>query len=78
MTFRDDLRADKALQGLEFPAGKATVLDYARTRAAGVKTMNALEGLPDRSFSSKDDLVDAVPQEPEGRHRAGGENRREE
>lgn len=78
MTFRDDLRADKALQGLEFPAGKSAVLDYARTRAAGPKTMNALETLPDRSFSDKDDLVGAVPQEPEGRQRPGGTDRLEE
>lgn len=72
MTFRDDLRASKALQGLEFPANKQSVLDYARTRSVDEKTMQALETLPEDTFSSQDALVDAVVQEPEGEHRPGG------
>lgn len=72
MTFRDDLRAAKALQGLEFPADKPTVLEYARTRAATDKTLQALESVPYRTYENKDDLVDAVPQEPEGPEQPGG------
>ncbi|MDN5757641.1 MAG: DUF2795 domain-containing protein [Tomitella sp.] len=75
MTTRDDMRADKALQGMEFPADKAAVLDYARTRYEDAKTMQALEALPDRTYGSKDDLVDAVPQEPEGKDVPGGVDR---
>ncbi|HJA61191.1 MAG TPA: DUF2795 domain-containing protein [Candidatus Brevibacterium intestinavium] len=66
MTTRDELRAEKALQGLEFPASKSELIDYATERSATAKTLQALEALPDRRFESKDDVVEAVPQEPEG------------
>lgn len=72
MTFRDDLRAGKALQGLEFPASKQTALDFARTRSADAKTIQALEALPEEIFASQEELVDAIPQEPEGEHQPGG------
>ncbi|WP_345603169.1 DUF6292 family protein [Tomitella cavernea] len=72
MTTRDDLRAGKALQGLRFPADRARALDYARVRAADRKTLKALEALPDRTFATRDDLVDAVPGQPEGTEHPGG------
>lgn len=75
MTFRDDLRVSKALQGLEFPMNKQGVLEYARAQSADAKTMQALETLPEDTFTSQDELVDAVPQEPEGEHQPGGTQR---
>lgn len=72
MTTRDDLRAEKALQGLEFPAAKADVIEYARERGATPKTLEALESVPGGTYASKDALVDAVPQEPEGEDTPGG------
>lgn len=72
MTHRDDLRAEKALQGFQFPAGKEELLDYARTRGATDKTLQALSALPDRDFTSMDDMVAEVPQEPEGEQNPGG------
>lgn len=66
MTTRDELRAEKALQGLEFPASKAQLIDYANERSATPKTLQALEALPDRQYGNKDEVIDAVPQEPEG------------
>ncbi|MDN5635796.1 MAG: DUF2795 domain-containing protein [Brevibacterium sp.] len=66
MTTRDELRADKALQGLDFPASKTELIDYATERSATPKTLQALHALPDRQFENKDDVVEAVPQEPEG------------
>lgn len=66
MTTRDELRAEKALQGLEFPASKAQLIDYATERSASPKTLQALEALPDRQYGSNDEVIDAVPQEPEG------------
>ena len=66
MTTRDELRAEKALQGMEFPASKTELLDYATERSATAKTLQALRVLPDRQFENKDDVVEAVPQEPEG------------
>lgn len=66
MTTRDELRAEKALQGMEFPASKIELIDYATERAATPKTLQALHALPDRQFENKDDVAEAVPQEPEG------------
>lgn len=66
MTTRDELRAEKALQGMEFPASKTELIDYATERSATPKTLQALHALPDRQFENKDDVVEAVPQEPEG------------
>ena len=74
MTFRDDLRVDKALQGAEFPRTRQEVLDYARTRDAGEKTLEAMRGLPEGTYGNVDQVVDAVPQEPEG-DRPGGTDR---
>jgi hypothetical protein len=48
MTTRDELRAEKALQGMEFPASKTELIDYATERSATAKTLQALEALPDR------------------------------
>ncbi|WP_182347449.1 DUF2795 domain-containing protein [Tomitella gaofuii] len=75
MTTRDDLRAAKALQGMAFPAGRAEVLDYARTRGADQKTLAALEALPDRTFTTHDDVAGAVPGQPEGTDQPGGTER---
>ena len=75
MTFRDDLRAEKALQGLEVPATKQSALEYARTRAATSKTLEALTSLPEGTYPDKDALVDAVPQQPEGEDAPGGVDR---
>lgn len=73
MTFRDDLRAGKALQGAEFPRTRQEVLDYALGRDADEKTLEALRSLPEGSYGSLDQVVDAVPQEPEGARPGGTE-----
>lgn len=72
MTMRDDLRAEKSLQGAEFPASRASLIEYASERGATQKTLEALRALPDREFENKDDVIDAVPQEPEGEDTPGG------
>lgn len=74
MTHRDDVRVDKALQGATFPRSRQEVLDYARERDADEKTLEALRGLPERSYAGREDVVAAVPQEPEG-ERPGGTER---
>lgn len=74
MTFRDDLRVGKALQGADFPRTRQQVLDYARDRDADEKTLQALRALPEGSFGDADEVVAAVPQEPEG-DRPGGTER---
>jgi len=64
MTDRDDLRVRKALQGMPFPADRTAVLDYALDREADGQTLNALHGLPDRTFSCADDVIISVPHRP--------------
>lgn len=76
MTRRDDLRAEKALQGADFPASRDQVIEYAESRGVDAKSLHALHALPDREFENIDDVVDAVPQEPEGEDTPGGESRR--
>lgn len=75
MTSRDDLRVEKALQGADFPSDQASVLSYAVTRGADDKTLQALRAVPDGRYLSIQEVVDAVPQEPEGRDVPGGTER---
>jgi hypothetical protein len=65
MTDRDEIRASKALQGLEFPTSKAKMIAYARERQATEKTLRALKALPDGRYESRDHAAESVPQRPE-------------
>ncbi|BBG03368.1 MULTISPECIES: DUF2795 domain-containing protein [Pseudonocardia] len=71
MTYRDDLRVAKSLQGADFPRTRQQVLDYARERDADEKTLEAMRALPERTYDDRAQVVRAVPQEPEG-DRPGG------
>lgn len=75
MTTRDDLRAHKALQGADFPATKADLVNYAQSRGVDNKSLQALHALPDQQFENMDSVVAAVPQEPEGEDMPGGTER---
>lgn len=66
MTKRDELRVGKALQGANFPASQDQLLDYAIERGADSKTLTALRAVPSGSYSSINEVEQAVPQEPEG------------
>lgn len=76
MTHRDDLRVAKALQGATFPADRGMLVDYARSHDVDEKTLDTLKTLPERQYANSDDVVAAVPQEPEGRQEPGGTDRR--
>ncbi len=65
MTDKDERRVRKALQGLEFPADKDTVLAYAEERGAALKTLRALRALPAGTYTNTDAVEQAVPQRPE-------------
>ena len=66
MTDRDDLRVRKALQGMAFPADRTQVISYAMDRGERhEKTLTALQALPDRTFSTADDVVISAPQQPD-------------
>ncbi|WP_022871235.1 DUF2795 domain-containing protein [Yaniella halotolerans] len=75
MTTRDDLRASKALQGMDFPATKDNLIEYAESRGADQKSLQALRTLPEKEFGNMDEVIDAVPQEPEGDDVPGGTQR---
>lgn len=66
MTKRDELRVDKALQGLEFPASREHLIDFATDREVDAETLAALRALPAGNYANKAQVLDAVPQEPEG------------
>lgn len=66
MTDRDDLRVRKALQGMAFPADRTQVVSWVADRGEGdERVLTALRALPDRTFSTADDVVISVPQRPE-------------
>lgn len=66
MTERDQIRVRKALQGADFPASRDDLLFYATTREADSETMVGLRAVPAGEYGSLDEVVRAVPQEPEG------------
>jgi hypothetical protein len=72
MTDRDETRVRKALQGAEFPADRDMLMTYAKTRGASQKMLQALRTMPNRSYGNVSEVLDAVPQEPEGRDHPGG------
>ena len=73
MTERDELRVEKALQGADFPSSKADLLTYARERVQdSPKTLHALETIPEGEYANKDEVLAAVPQQPEGEDTPGG------
>lgn len=66
MTDRDDLRVRKALQGMAFPADRTQVISYAMDRGErDDRVLTALQALPDRTYSTADDVVISVPQRPD-------------
>lgn len=66
MTKRDEIRVDKALQGLEFPATHEQIIEFATDRQADAETLAALRSLPAGHYGNKEQVLEAVPQEPEG------------
>lgn len=66
MTERDQIRVRKALQGADFPASREDLLDYATTRQADSETLVGLRAVPAGHYGSLDEVVRAVPDEPEG------------
>jgi hypothetical protein len=59
------------LEGVSLPAPKQELIDHARREGAGAAELALLEGLPDREYSSLDEVGEALlpvqpPREPEG------------
>lgn len=72
MTDRDDKRVAKALQGADFPAERASLVRYAEDRGAERKTLHALRTIPDGRYERMQQVIDAIPQQPEGEQNPGG------
>lgn len=66
MTKRDKIRVGKALQGIEFPAERDQLLEFATDREADSETIAALRSVPAGEYANKTQVEDAVAQEPEG------------
>jgi hypothetical protein len=66
VTKRDEIRVEKALQGLEFPASRAQLIEFATDREADPETLAALRSVPAGEYANKAQVVGAVRQEPEG------------
>lgn len=64
MTSADDRRVRKALQGMEFPADKDALVDYAAERDEDSRAVQALRALPDGEYENVDQVAHAVPQRP--------------
>ncbi|WP_433802063.1 DUF2795 domain-containing protein [Actinomycetospora sp. CA-084318] len=65
MTDRDDIRVRKALQGADFPAARNDLVAYATDRGeVDERTLAALADLPEGTYGSVDEVVDAVPHRP--------------
>lgn len=65
MTDSDERRVAKALQGLEFPAEKKRIIEYAEARGADAKTLRALAALEGKQYGDSSEVLSAVPQRPE-------------
>jgi hypothetical protein len=48
---------EQYLAGLEFPVGKADILEHARARQAPLRVLEVLDGLPDCDYSDMSDLL---------------------
>lgn len=64
MTAPDDHRVREMLEGMNFPAERDEVIEYAQhTDQQDSEVLAALDGLPDRIFSTVDDVVISVPED---------------
>jgi len=52
--------ADQFVKGLDYPVGKADVVNSAREASLGSTIQEALEKLPDREYVDADDLTHAL------------------
>jgi hypothetical protein len=50
----------KYLSGISFPADKQTLIQYAKNRGAPQNLISALNGIPNRSYDSIEDVSDEL------------------
>ncbi|MFC8536685.1 DUF2795 domain-containing protein [Streptomyces sp. NPDC057249] len=57
------IELQKALGGVDYPAGKDAIVDQARQNGAGDEIMAALDALPDKEYESPAQVNKEVAQE---------------
>lgn len=50
----------QALQGIDFPANKSKLVEYARSHNAKEDLINVLQGLPDEQYTSMADVFKGI------------------
>ncbi|WP_210507064.1 DUF2795 domain-containing protein [Naasia sp. SYSU D00057] len=54
------IEIQKALGGMEYPADKDAIVKHAESSGAGDDVMEALRGLPERSYERPTDVNEAI------------------
>jgi len=57
---------------VDFPTDRAALLAYVATREVDQKAVQALQTVPEQKYTSMQQVIDAVAQEPEGEDQPGG------
>ena len=55
--------AAQTLAGIDFPADRARIVDYARTKKAPQELLDALNTMPDEQYTSMADVFKGLGQE---------------
>lgn len=50
------MEIQKALSGMQFPADKQQIINYAKSKGASGEIINAINGLPDRQYTNSEDI----------------------
>ena len=56
------VQVEKFLSGMDYPASKQDVVNYARGKGADENTLNTLQKMPGTSFDSPVDISEAIGQ----------------
>ncbi len=60
MALADFIRVQKYLRGIHYPATKQQLIDHAHANHADDDALAALNGMPERDYSSPDEISRAV------------------
>lgn len=55
--------AAQTLAGIDFPADRNKIVEYARTRKASTEVIDALSGMPDDQYTSMADVFKGLGQQ---------------
>jgi Protein of unknown function (DUF2795) len=61
MALADFIKVHRFLGGIRYPATKQQLMDQARGNEADDEALSALSGMPEREYSSPDEVSRAIP-----------------